>query len=294
MALKGIKPEVVVPSKPKILITGKAGGGKSIFSLNAPSPFYIDTESGATREQYMKKLMASGGTYFGPQQGSMDFVEVLGQIKELATTKHDFKSIVYDSLTKPYRAEQYSAEDRGVSSEFKKSQREAEKAVRKTLSWLMRADLDMTVILICHAKDKWTREGKELIKEVTTWDGPDKLDHDLDLWLETKVVSGAWYATVKKSRIDAFKLDATFPLDFETFKKMYGAAVVDRPIKPIVLASIDQVKEIRRIVELLKFEPEVMEKELTKAGAVELEDLSQEKANEFLDRLNKKLKGESK
>src|SRR5580698_10192228 len=166
MALKGIKPEVVKPQKPKILISGPAGSRKSSFALNAPMPFYIDTEAGITREQYMKKLAASGGLYFGPMEGSQDFVEITAQVKELATTKHPYKCIVLDSLTKPYRLEMFAADDRGVSSEFKKSQKEAERGARKTLAWLMRPDLDLSVIMICHTKDKWTKEEKgELIKE---------------------------------------------------------------------------------------------------------------------------------
>ena len=61
MALKGIKPEVVKPQKPKILITGPAGSRKSSFVLNAPAPFYIDTESGITREQYQKSWLNREG-----------------------------------------------------------------------------------------------------------------------------------------------------------------------------------------------------------------------------------------
>src|SRR5258708_29855515 len=117
MEHKGMDTVVFITIKTKMMLTGIAGGGKSIFALNAPAPFYVDTESGATREQYMKKLTTSGGVYFGPQQGSQDFVEITNQVKELATTKHDLKSIVIDSLTKPYRMEQYAAEDRGVIPE---------------------------------------------------------------------------------------------------------------------------------------------------------------------------------
>ena len=84
----------------------------------------------------------------------------------------------------------FAAEDRGVSSEFKKSQKEAEKGgVRKLMNWLMRPDLDFPVFLICHIKDKWTKgENKELIKEGSIWDGPEKLDYDLDLWLENAIL----------------------------------------------------------------------------------------------------------
>ena len=294
MALKGIKPEVVVPSKPKIMLSGIAGTGKSIFSLNAPAPFYIDTESGATREQYMQKLIASKGVYFGPQQGSQDFAEITEQVKELATTKHEFKTIVVDSLTKPYRMEQHAAEDRGVSAEFKKSQREAERPARKLLSWLLRPDLDLTVIMICHSKYKWTKIDGQLVNEGTVWEGPEKLDHELDLWFETTVVGGNWYGTVKKSRVDSFKLGTSFPLDFNTFKTMYGATVVDLPIKPIVLATEEQVSKIKHLIDILKVPVEDIDKWLMKAQATEIADLNQDNANKLFELLNKKIKGETK
>lgn len=293
-ALKGIKPEIVVPSKPKILISGPAGTWKSSFCLHAEKPFYIDTESGIVREQYMEKLIASGGSYFGPQQGSQDFAEITAQVKALATEKHDFKVVVVDSLTKPFRLDMFAAEDRGVSSEFKKSQKEAEKSARKMLSWLMRPDLDLTVIMVCHSKDKWTKEGTQLIKEDTIWDGPEKLDYDLDLWLETKMIGKEVQARIKKSRVKGFEMGMIIPFDFATFKKMYGAAVIDRPVKPIVLASEDQVKEIKRLITLLSIPQEDFDKWLTKAQATEPEDLSAENADKMLKFLETKIKGETK
>jgi hypothetical protein len=65
-------------------------------------------------------------------------------------------------------------------------------------------------------------------------------------------------------------------------------------VAPIVLATADQLVEIKRIVDLLKISEEDLDKWLAKAQAVELEDLSQENASKFLDFLAKKLKGEPK
>lgn len=294
MALKGVKPEVVKPQKPKILISGPAGSRKSSFALNAQMPFYIDTEAGITREQYQKKLALSGGLYFGPLEGSQDFAEITTQVKELATTKHPYKWIILDSLTKPFRLSMFSAEDRGVSSEFKKSQKEAEKEARKCLAWLMRPDLDLSVMMICHTKDKWTKEGKEVIKEGTIWDGPEKLDYDLDLWLETQFSGQDVYAVVKKSRVEGFVTGSKLAFDFETFKKMYGAAVIDRPIQPITLATKEQIEQLNHLVEILKVPLEDLDKWLLKAQATEIEDLSSENADRMLKFLKEKIDGKEK
>src|SRR6266700_1006920 len=291
MALKGIKPDVVVPSKPKIMLSGKPGTGKSFFALNAPAPYLLDTEGGATREQYVGKLLKQGGSYLGIEQGSQDFAEVINQVRELATTKHPYKTLIIDSFSKLYNIEAAAAEERG-GSDFGKDKREADKPTRKLLNWLGR--LDMTVILVCHQKDKWIRQGGQLIMEGSTFDGYKKLDYELDLWLETKLVGTSRYATIVKSRIEGFPVGTDIDLDFASFEKLYGRAVVEAPVKPIVLAGESQVAVIKRLVGLLKVSQDEFDKWLTKAQATEPEDLSTENAEKMLKFLNGKIKGESK
>ena len=291
MALKGIKPEVIKASKPKFMLSGKPGTGKTFFALNFPAVYLIDTELGATREQYVKKLRDEGGAYLGPEQGSQDFREVINQVRELATTSHPYKTLVIDSFSKLYNLECAAAEER-VGSDFGKDKREANKPTRQLIRWLER--LDMSVVLICHQKDKWERRERELIMAGSTFDGFPKMEYDLDLWLETKLQGSKRYATVVKSRIDSFPVGSDISLDFPTFEKLYGVAVVEGPVKAITLASPEQVAEIVRIVELLKMPEEDCDKWLAKAQAVEWADLSADNAVKFLAWLNKTLKGEAK
>ena len=62
MALKGTKTGSCHSWKTEDhALSGKPGTGKSFFALNAPAPYLIDTEGGATREQYVKKLIAAKG-----------------------------------------------------------------------------------------------------------------------------------------------------------------------------------------------------------------------------------------
>ena len=152
----------------------------------------------------------------------------------------------------------------------------------------------MNVILICHQKDKWERRERELIYAGSTYDGYKKLHYELDLWLQTKMVGTKRYATIAKSRIDAFPAFTDINLDFPTFEKLYGASVIDEEVAPIVLATPEQLTEIQRIVDLLKIPQEDLDKWLAKAQAVELDDLSKENATKFLEFLTKKLKGDSK
>lgn len=289
--LKGIKPEVVKARKPHIMLSGEPGTGKTYFSLNWPAPYFIDTESGATREQYVKRLKEAQGVYFGPEQGSQDFQEVLGQIRELATTKHPYRTLVIDSFSKLYNIEAAAAENR-IGSDFGKDKREADKPTRKLLTWLER--LPLNVILICHQKDKWERRERELIYAGSTYDGYKKLHYELDLWLQTKMVGSKRFATVAKSRIDAFPVLTDINLDFPTFQKLYGASVIDAEVTPIVLATKEQIDEIKRLAEVMKITEEEMDKALSKRQATDLDDLSKEGAVDLLAGLNKRMKGEVK
>ncbi len=49
----------------KIILSGDAGVGKTWFSLDFPSCYYIDIEGSAERSHYSEKLAAGGGAYFG-------------------------------------------------------------------------------------------------------------------------------------------------------------------------------------------------------------------------------------
>jgi|WetSurMetagenome_2_1015567.scaffolds.fasta_scaffold119659_3 KaiC/GvpD/RAD55 family RecA-like ATPase len=289
--LKGKKPELIVPSKPKFMISGDPGTGKTMFALNWDAPFYCDTERGATRKQYTEKLIAGGGAYFGPEDGSQDFREVINQVRELATTEHKFRSLVIDSFSKLYNLEAASAEER-VGADFGKDKREANKPARQLMRWIER--LDLSVVLVCHSKEKWIRQERELLMVGKTYDGPPKLSFDLDLWIEAKLVGNKRYATIIKSRIEGFPVGQDIALDVETFKKLYGESVINAPSKAITLASSEQVAEIKRIVELLKISDEDVDKLLAKGQAVEIEDLSKENATKFLTYLEAKLKGEKK
>jgi hypothetical protein len=160
MALKGKKPEDVTQSKPKFMISGESGVGKTFFALNFPKPYLIDTEGGATRKQYREKLVAAGGAYFGKEEGSQDFKSVLDEVKSLATTQHGYKTLIIDSFSYLYMLEAAEAELAG-GSEFGRDKKEANKPTRQLIKLLEK--LDMNVIIICHHKTKWTKQGKNVI-----------------------------------------------------------------------------------------------------------------------------------
>jgi len=293
MALRGVKAEVVKPGKPKFMLSGKSGAGKTMFALNFPKPYLIDTEGGATREQYTDKLIKVGGGYMGKDQGSQDFKTVIEEVKELATSKHDYKTLIIDSYTKLYNiAAAIAEENPKIGSDFGRDKKEANKPSRQLLRWIDR--IDMTVILICHTKDKWERRGSEVTCVGTTFDGFEKFEYDLDLWLEVQKVGQERSFYVKKTRIDTLPEGTDYPLDYKIFSKHYGEEIVNGEVTQLILASPDQVAKVRHLTELLKIEEEQIDKWMAKDEASDWSEMSAENIQKVIAFLEKKIKGDIK
>lgn len=289
--LKAIKAEIIKPSKPKFMLSGPSGVGKTFFALNFPRPYFFDIEGGATREQYRKKLIAVNGGYFGKEQGSQDFQTILEETKALATTKHDYQTAIYDSYSKAYNIAMADAELKG-GSDYGRDKKEANKPSRQLLRWTDR--IDLTVILICHTKDKWAGRGDKREFVGTTFDGYDKFEYDLDLWLEVQMVGKERFYTVKKTRIEGFPYGAQFPLDYADFSKRYGKELIESASKPLVLASEEQVAKVTHLLQILKVEEEQVTKWLAKDEADNWNEMSAENIQKVIVFLEKKIKGESK
>lgn len=288
MSLRYVKPEIVKPPKPKFMLSGKSGVGKTEFSLNFPRPFYMDTEGGGAREQYMAKLIESGGVYVGKDLGSQDFKSVIEQIKALATTKHEFKTLIIDSFSKLYNIAAAEAEEK-IGNDYGRDRKEANKPTRQLLRWIDK--LDMTTILICHQKDKWERKGKDILYTGTTFDGFEKMEYDLDLWIEVQKLGKQRSFVVKKSRIKALEEGAEHPLDYNKFCDLYGREAIEADSKPVELANKEQIAEIKRLLDLLKIDPEEVEKWLNKGNADSWEEMSAEATQKCIDYCKKKIEG---
>lgn len=288
MPLKAVVPKIEMPPKPKILISGKPGVGKSFFALDFAEPFYMDIEGGAKRPQYQKKLIEVKAGYFGKENGSQDFREIIDQTKLLATTKHQYKTVIYDSFSKLYNLEAAIAEAT-VGNDYGRDKKEANKPTRQLMRWIDK--LDLAVIIICHAKDKWERRGSEISYAGTTFDGYDKLEYELDLWLEVIKEGKNRSFRVKKSRIEAFVEGNEYPLDYKEFARMYGEDIINKESVPLKLASEETVKEIERIVGVMKIAPDEVQAWLKKEDAETFADFAEDRAQKLLDSLNKKLQG---
>lgn len=269
MALKAKAPEHVIPTKPKFMISGESGVGKTYFALDFPRPYLIDCEGGATRQQYQDKLKKSGGAYFGKEEGSQDFKAVIEEVKQLTTTKHDYKTLIIDSFTYLYMLEASEAESKG-GSDFGRDKKMANIPTRQLISVLEKCD--MNIILVCHSKIKWERRGKDIIDAGTTFDGYDKLEFILDLWIN--ILRGGKTFEVKKSRVLGLKQGDSYPLTYEAFAELYGKEVVERETVPVQLATAEEVDRLITLIDGLKVDVETQEKWLKKLGVDEYVEAS--------------------
>lgn len=284
MALKAKQPEAVTPSKPKFLISGESGVGKTFFALDFPTPYLIDVEVGATRPQYQEKLKKVGGAYFGKEEGSQDFTSVIEEVKQLATTKHQYKTLIIDSFSYLYMLEAAIAEEK-MGSDFGRDKKEAQKPTKQLIRWLEK--LDMTVILICHSKAKWARKGKEIYQDGTTFDGWDKMEYILDLWIE--IQRGGKTFLIKKSRIESLPQDSSMPLSYEKFAEVYGADIIEAPVVPADLATQEQIEKIKTLIEALNIDQSQIDKWFKKVDVDEWEEMTVKQITSLIETLTKKI-----
>lgn len=280
--LKGTDPKAAKPSKPKILIFGKSGAGKTWGSLDFPSVYYIDTEGGANLDHYTDKLKKAGGRYFGPEHGSLDFDTVIEEVTTLATIKHEFRTLVIDSFTKLYNTRAAEAAEKG-GDDFGRDKKEANKPTRKLLRWLDK--LDMNCILICHEKDKW--QGGEVVGQ--TFDAWDKLEYELHLALRIVKQGPKRTASVMKSRLVEFPDAETFPWSFDEFAKRYGRDVIEAKSTPIAVATDEQVNTLRILIENMHVPADTTDKWKEKAGVDEWSEMDTETIQKCIDHLTSKL-----
>lgn len=291
--LLAVTPEAVEPKKPKILIYGPPGVGKTWGSLDFPSVYYIDTEGGADLAHYRDKLRKAGGMYFGPDQGSLDFDTVIGQVEALATEEHQYKTVVLDSITKLFNTAITDEQTRlGDKDAFGASKKGPVRQMARLVRWLNRAD--MNAIVIAHQKDLWGKDEKGNREVIgLTFDAYEKLEYDLHLVMRiSKLGNGATakrFAHTGKSRLTGFPEGEKFDWSYAEFAARYGKDVIEKATVPVVLASPEQVAEVNRLLGVVKLTDGVVEKWFTKASVDSFDEMSADTINACIKFLQEKL-----
>lgn len=264
--LKAVDPKAAEPAKPKVLIYGREGVGKTWASLDFPSVYYIDTEGGANRKHYTDKLKKSGGAYFGPEQGSTSFKDVNEQIQALATEKHSYKTIVIDSATKLFMTTRFEAAEKD-GDDYGRDKKEANKPARRLMNWFEK--VDMNIIIIAHEIPLWGLDNKgERTQIGVTYDAWDKIGYDLDLTMNIVKAGDRRLARVVKSRLEEFPESSAFDWSYQKFAELYGQEIIESQGKQLVLATPEQLTELQYLLSIVKL-PEDLQAKWFKAAKVE-------------------------
>lgn len=286
--LKAKDPSLTKQGKFKCLLFGKSGVGKTWLALSFPQPYYIDTEGGADLRHYQERLKNAGGVYMGPEEGSLDFDTVIGQIIALATEQHGYKTLIIDSITKLFQTTIASEAERlGDKDAFGASKKPAIAYMRRLCNWLMK--LDMNVWLIAHESVEWGQvngQRQEVGQIPDVWD---KLVYELDLTLRAEKQGASRIAVVRKSRLEKFVDLERFPLDYSEISERYGEDAIQSAVETITLATPEQVEEINRLLSVVKVDESEVEKMKTKKGVEKWDELSTEDAAALVAWLNKKM-----
>lgn len=284
--LKGKDPKTAEPAHGKLLVSGAPGVGKSWVSLDFPSVYYIDTEGGANLDHYTDKLKKSGGVYFGPEDGALDAASVLEQMLALATEKHNYKTVVIDSLSKIYNKIIADEQEKlGDKDAFGASKKPAVQFVRRLINWTDR--LDMNVIFVAHTKDQWGPGNVGKIGE--TFDAWEKLAYELNLWLQIEKQGASRVALVRKSRLLGFPEGEKIPWSYQEFANRFGREALEGEVKTITLATPEQVAKIHELLEVLKVPEDEISKWLTKSRVDSWAEMETEIADKMIKFLKEKV-----
>ncbi len=281
MALKAKKP-AVIESRLKALFYGSAGVGKTMAAIQFPKPYIIDTEGSTNKAQYVERIEKSGGAVLM----TVDFDEMVNEVRELLTTKHEYKTLVIDSLTLLYNDLLEKAE-RKVGTDFGRHYGEANKRMKQLLNLLFR--LDMNVIITSHSKNEY---GQNLAVLGQTFDCYKKLDYLFDLVFEIQKRGTNRVGLIKKSRIESFPDGDSFPFSYEEISNRYGKHILERDAVAQELATPEQIKEISRLIDLLKVPEEMYQKWLDKASSESWTDMQKDSIQKCIDHLKSKIQGE--
>jgi len=258
--LRAKKPEAVT-KRLKLFMFGPAGVGKTTAAIQFPNSYIIDCERGT--ENYDKLIQASGSAVFQ----TTDIQEVVQEVKSLLTEKHEYRTLVIDPITTIYNDLLDKCETQ-VGSDFGRHYGAANKVMKRLANLIMA--LDMNVVVTAHAKAEY---GHNLAKVGYTFDGWRNLDYFFDLVVELGKKGKKRFAKVVKTRLEQFPDEDVFEWNYDSIKKRYDVAVLEKEAAQLKLATPEQVREIKELLTIVRLPDGTVDKWFAKAGVDLWEDM---------------------
>lgn len=286
--LKAKAPELMKPGKIKAVLYGVSGVGKTTLALSFPCPYYFDVEGGAKGPQYRELLKKSGGSYLGPEDGTLSFDTLIEQMQALATEKHPYKTLIVDSLTKLFQTTiAQEAERLGSKDAFGASKKPAIAAMRRLVMWATR--LDMNCWFVCHETAEWGMVDGQRSEVGRVPDCWEKLVYELDLGIRAVKRGPERVAIVTKTRLLAFPDGSSFPLAYDEFAARAGKENIEGGSEVVVLALPEQVAEIKKLLEIVRVPEGDIQKDFDKLEISDFAEMTKEQIEVRIASLKKKL-----
>lgn len=291
MALKAKKP-VLKEQRFKAVIYANRGVGKTHLCCSFPDTYFIDTEGLESHEHFVKMLINNGSDLTRINELS----EIIAEVKTLLSTKHDYKTLVIDSITFPFHllanmeADRLAKKGKGETegTEFGANMAKAKRQVFELGMLLTR--LDMNVLVTAHEKTKYA-DGKELGKMS---DVNDKIEYALGSVINLRLLGDKVKAYIEKSRYTALPRNQFIDFDngYEILCDKLGKSVFTKESTAESLSTKEQLEEAKRLIKVLSVPEEWLTKKIVACRAVSLDQLTekdmQDLINLMLNRLNEK------
>ena len=215
---------------------------------------------------------------------------VLDQVKALATTEHDRKTLVIDSITKVFTneiaREAERLQDAGKKNEFGADRKPAVGAMRQLVAWFPR--LNMNVILIAGETAEWGLVNGERAQIGTTFDCWPRLEYELDLAIGMFKAGSNQLARVREDRLAAFPQGDTFDCNYEELATRIGDVIEETPLKES-FATPEQLAEVARLLDIVRLEDGTVDKWLAAANVSAWDEMTEERIGKAIVYLQNKI-----
>lgn len=289
--LRAKKPEKNVKPRIKTLLYAGAGTGKTHFCCSIPDVYYIDSEGLEDYPHFTDMIVKNGGdlVYL------TELTEIIQEVKSLLSVKHNYKTLVIDSISFPtgwlaqMEAERLQKKSKGDSegTDFG-----ANLAKGKRLTYqlgIMLSMLDMNVIVTSHEKIKYS-DGKEI---GSVFDINDKMAYSLGSVWNLKLQGKSRKLYVEKSRYPQLKTGDAIDFNdgYTSIKNIFGEEIFTRQATVVEIATNEQIEKFKHLTSLLSTPEESVQTWLRAAKSPSIESLPKETLQKWLDKLLLKVQG---
>jgi hypothetical protein len=289
MALRAKKP-IVNEARIKALIYADKGAGKTHFCCSLPDTYYIDTEGLEDYPAFVKMIIDNNGDLIYLTELS----EIIKEVKDLISIKHDYKTLVIDSISFPFGwLAQMEAERLTLKSphtegtEFGANLAKAKRLIFQLGILLSR--LDMNVFVVSHEKTKF-EDSKDVGK---TFDINDKMAYSLGAVWQLRLHGKARKLFIEKTRYSELKTHDLLDFDngYKTLVSLFGEEIFKRQSKVEDLATPEQIKEVKRLQLLLNYPDENLQKWLISKKAYSLDEVNTSSIDKLIEHFKSKITG---